>query len=184
MVTSGRSPKRSSHTDLSGLPDPLSAVPASPAEKPEGVKKRKKSSSKEKRHGGYPAPSIHDSKGKIPKKSERKGKDKPIPDLEIVPSSPLSGAASANEPDADTSPSLSEGDPEKARIERTLAVVSDPKAHAVLFEMNREIERVAAATKMRREVLKSPKSHEKLIEELVQPFEDGSSVDSDVQDMS
>ena len=183
MVTSGRSTKRSSHTDLSGLPDPQSAVPASPAEKPEGVKKRKKSSSKEKkRHAGYPAPSIHDLKGKIPKKSEREGKDNPIPDLGIVPSSPPSGAASANVPDADTSPSLSEGDPERAHLIKTLAVVTDPKAHDVLFEMNREIERVAAATKMRREVLKSPKSHEELIEELVQPLDSESSVDSAVQD--
>ena len=140
MVASGRSTKRSSHTDLSGLPDPQSAVPASPAEKPEGVKKRKKSSSKEKKPAKESTPSIHDSKGKIPKKSERKGKDKPIPTIEIVPPSPLSGAVSADESDANISPSLSEGDPEKARIERTLAVVSDPKAHAVLFEMNREIE--------------------------------------------
>ena len=138
MVTSGRSTKRSSHTDLSGLPDPLSAVPASPAEKPEGVKKRKKSSSKEKKPAKETTPSIHDSKGKIPKKSERKGKDKPIPDLEIVPSSPLSGAASANEPDADTSPSLTEGDPEKARLERVLAAVSNPKSDEAMFEMKRD----------------------------------------------
>jgi hypothetical protein len=48
-VASGLSSKRSSHTDLTGLPDPQSAVPGSPAVKPEGAKKRKKSSSKEKK---------------------------------------------------------------------------------------------------------------------------------------
>ena len=64
MVASGRSTKRSSHTDLSGLPDPQSAVPASPAAKPESVKKRKKSSSKEKRHGGYPRLAYMTRRGK------------------------------------------------------------------------------------------------------------------------
>jgi hypothetical protein len=99
MVASGRSTKRSSHTDLSDLPVPQSAVPASPAVKPEVAKKRKKSSSKEKKSAKERKSSIHDLGAKIPKKSDGKRKDKSFfhPDLGIV-SSPLTtctGAASA-----------------------------------------------------------------------------------------
>ena len=147
------------------------------------AKKRKKSSSKEKKSSKERKSSIHDL-GKIPKKFDGKRKDKSFFHLDLgIVSSPLTtGGASAAKADADTSPSLSEREPNTARLGEMLSAISDPKSDGVLFEMNKETERFAAATKARREVLRSPKSHEELIEELVQPLDSESSVDSAVQD--